>query len=175
MRHEDDFFSGMKGDIDSKEWADRAEFFISSRRPKEKTASAANALKGAGRVAFETIKRIDPTRLVKDMTTSPDALIGGLLGAGLVGVGTTLVNKGKLEFGGKSQIEHELSKQVKEDRKKSEEDSSFSQKAGRHITSFSADIARLARQHPVRAGLLAAIPGAKMGLKVINALHGKGK
>lgn len=183
MSSQDEFFDGMKGQVDPQEWVDSAEFFINIRRrpeppppeEQEKTAGFGDAAKAFGRTAFETIKRNDPTKVLEGATSSKAHALAALTGAALFAGGTMLLNRGKKELGGKSQIEHDLSKKVDEQNKQPEEGLSFERKALRHITSFGVDLARLSRQHPVRAGMMAAIPGAKSGLMLLNKLHGKGK
>jgi len=131
-----EFFEELKtSDEKSDEWAAAAEEFIRLR----KTASALNFFK-------------DPATL---------AVMGG--SAALLGGGTYLSSRPKKELGGKSSAEASLEDAVRGIKERGEANSGFLSKLRNRQTKFNYELAKLFREHPAKAALLAGVTGAATG------------
>lgn len=175
MDSEDTFFDGMKNDRDKmQEWVDAAHFFVEIRQPREPEPTEKTAVdaKQIGRGALTALQRLDRTGVAKAMSSKPGA-IAGLAGGALFGVGTALASRGKEELGGKSRLEHSLAEE-KASRDAGPEPTGFAGKLRGNISDFNASLASTARKHPVKAGLLAALGGAKAGTTLLNIFTKKG-
>lgn len=119
-----------------------------------------------GKTVFEGIKRYEPTGLAKAMSTKP-GLIAGLAGGALFGLGVGLGARGKKELGGQSPLEHSMA-QDKAMRDASPEPKGFAGKLLNNFKDLSAGLASTARKHPVKAGLVGSIGGAKAGTQLLK-------
>lgn len=175
----DDFFSGMKSEKDrAEEWAASAQFFVDIRRTNEpevveplpETEKLAG-FREVGQAILSGAKKADPTGLTKSMATKPGA-IAGLAGGALFGLGTALSSRGKKELGGKSGVEDYLMK-AKEERDKQPEPKSLRGKLFNNFADLSTGIASTARKHPVAAGAVGAVGGAKLFTGLLGSLSRK--
>lgn len=186
MSSQDDFFGGMKNPADrTKEWTDAAEFYVGLKNrgaqpeevlpepPVEKQASLKDIGAFASNIARTAILK-EPTGTARAMASSRPALIGGLAGAALVGTGIALSSRGKKEHNGQSSLEHSLHT-AKNERDRGPEPESFSGKIVDRFQDLNAGLATAARKHPIKAGLLGALGGAKAGAKLVGAFTGKVK
>jgi hypothetical protein len=177
MSTNDDFLDGLKSDQDrTKEWTDAAQFFYDIRRgaPEEieplpeKTAG----LKDMGKAVAGVAGKIDPTGLVNAMGKGPQHRIAALGGAALFGAGTALASRGKKEYGGESGLEHALKADQKQ-RHSQPEPKGFVGKMRNNFSDFTTGLATTARKHPVAAGAMGALGGAKAGTYFLSKLTGK--
>lgn len=182
MSSNDDFFGGLKSDKDkTKEWTDAAQFYVDIRRspepevieplPQEQEKTASPNLRAVGQAILSAGKKMDPTGLAKSMSSRP-GLIAGLGGAALFGAGTALMSRGKKELGGESKLEHNLM-DAKAERDAKPEPKSFTGKVRGHVADLSAGLASTARKHPLKAGLIGALGGAKAGTGILSLLTRK--
>lgn len=178
MSSSDDFFGGLKSDKDKvKEWTDAAQFFVDIRRGEpepveplpelEKDAGVREVARSAAGIA----KRFDPTGLANSLGTK-DARIAAGIGAGAFGTGVALSSRGKKSLGGQSQLEHSLH-EAKKERDAAPAPKSFMGKMRNNFGDFSAGLATTARKHPVAAGAMGALGGAKAGVGLLSKLTRK--
>lgn len=163
------FVSGLKSDEDrTKEWTDAAQFYIDIRRTQEPEPELEKEASTAQR-ALHTVARMDPTGILTPMIASKTHRIAGLAGGALFGLGTALASRGKKEFGGQSKLEHTLQEE-KAKRAKQPEPPSFAGKVRDGFRDLSANLATASRKHPIAAGAVGAIGGAKAGIGLMRLM-----
>lgn len=141
-----------------------------ARSNTAKTPEKTAGLRDAAQAMYGMASKVDGSGIV-DALGSKGGRIAALGGAALFGIGTALASRGKKELGGKSQVEHEMA-QEKAERHSKPEPEGFGRKLLNNVSDFNADLASTARKHPVKAGLVGALGGAKAGVE-IHKLLGK--